>query len=162
MADTVPIRRSKSISDEIGRIQDRIMRRAYDIFSENGQLFGKELEDWMQAERELVWKPSIELTEKDDTFRLELAAPGVDPKNIDIEVTPEDILIKADVHHEHREEKGHVHLCELAQGNLFRSIHLPKTIEPEKVKAEFKNGMLTLNVPVAEEARTKKVAVEAA
>ena len=162
MADRVPIRRSKSIFDEIGRMQDRIMRRAYEIFSENGQLFGKELDDWMQAERELMWKPSVELTEKDDMFRIEVAAPGVDPQNIDIEVTPEDILVKADIHHEHPEEKGHVHICEFAQGNLFRSIHLPKNIEPEKVKANFKNGMLTLNAPVAEEARTKKVAVVAA
>jgi HSP20 family protein len=143
-------------------MRDRIMRRAYDIFTSNGGLFGKDTEDWMQAEQELVWRPAIELTEKDDEYRLELAAPGVDPKNIDIEVTPEDILIRADVHHEHRKEEGDVYACEFAHGNLFRSIHLPKKIDPEKVKAEFKNGLLSLNAPVAEEARARKVTIEAA
>ena len=162
MAEILPIRKSKSIFDEIDRMQDRIIRRAYEIFSSNGGIFGRDTEDWLQAERELVWKPLMELEEKDDEFRLQLAAPGVDPKDIDIEVTPEDILIKADVHHEHKEKKGEVYICEFANGNLFRSIHLPKTIDPEKVKAEFKNGMLTLKAPVAAEARAKKVKVEAA
>lgn len=161
MAELVP-RKSKSVFDEIERMQDRITRRAYDIFTSNGSIFGKDFDDWMRAERELVWKPAIQLTEKDDEFRLELAAPGIDPKQIDIEVTSEDILIRADVHHEHRKEEGEVHICEYADGNLFRSIHLPKKINAEKVKAEFKNGLLTLNAPVAEEARAKKVTVEAA
>jgi HSP20 family protein len=162
VAELVPIRKSKSVFDEVGRMHDRIMRRAYEIFTSNGGFFGKDIDDWMQAERELVWKPAIELTEKDDAFRLELAAPGVDPKILNIEVTPEDILIRADVHHEHRKDKGEVYACEFAHGNLFRSIHLPRKIDPEKVKAEFKNGLLRLNAPVAEEARARKVTIEAA
>jgi HSP20 family protein len=162
MAEILPIRKSKSIFDEMDRVRDRIMRRAYDIFSSNGGIFGRDTEDWFQAEQELVWKPSIELEEKDDEFLLQVATPGVDPKDIDIEVTPEDILVKADVHHEHKEKKGDVYACEFASGNLFRSIHLPKKIDPDKVKAEFKNGMLSLKAPVAAEARAKKVTVEAA
>ena len=162
MAETLPIRRSKSIFDEIDRMQDRVMRRAYDIFSSNGDIFGRDIEDWLQAERELVWKPAIELEEKDDEFLLQIATPGVDPKDIDIEVTPEDILVKAEVHHEHKEKKGEVYACEFASGNLFRSIHLPKKINADKVKAEFKNGLLTMKAPVAEEARAKRITVEAA
>ena len=162
MAELVPIRKNKSVFDEIDRMHDRVMRRAYDIFTSNGGLFGRHFDDWMQAERELVWRPAVELTEKDDTLYLEVAAPGVDPKELDVEVTPDDILIRADVHHEHKEKKGEVHVCEFAHGNLFRSIHLPKKIDPDKVKAEFKNGLLTLNAPVAEEARAKKVTIEAA
>jgi len=162
MAEILPIRKGKSVFDEMNRMRDSIMRRAYDIFSLNGGIFGRDIDDWYQAERELVWKPSIELQEKDDEFLLQVAAPGVDPKEINIEVTPEDILVKADVHHEHEEKKGEVYACEFASGNLFRSIHLPKKIDPDKVKAEFKNGMLSLKAPVAAEARAKKVTVEAA
>jgi len=109
-----------------------------------------------------IWQPSIELEEKDDEFRLQVAVPGVDPKDIDIEVTPEDILVKADVYHEHKEKKGELYACEFASGNLFRSIHLPKKIDADKVKAEFKNGMLRLKAPIAAEARAKKITVEAA
>ena len=60
------------------------MRRAYEIFSGNGGIFGKDIEDWLQAERELVWKPAIELEEKENEFLLQVAAPGIDPKDIDI------------------------------------------------------------------------------
>jgi len=163
----VPVRKSKSIFDEIDRMRDRITRRAYEIFSANGGIFGRDINDWLAAENELVWKPAIELEEKDNEFLLRIAVPGVDPKDINIEVTAEDILVRADIHHEHKhehkeEKKGEVHACEFASGNLFRSIHLPKKIDSEKVKAEFKNGMLTLKAPVAEEAKVKKIAVTAA
>ena len=87
MAETLPIKKSKSIFEELDRMQDRIMRRAYEIFSGNGGIFGKDIEDWLQAERELVWKPAIELEEKENEFMLQVAAPGIDPKDIDIEVT---------------------------------------------------------------------------
>ena len=76
MSDVVPTRKSKSIFDEIEGMQDRIMRRAYEIFSENGGIFGRDIDDWLQAEQELVWKPAVELTEKDNEFLLEVAAPG--------------------------------------------------------------------------------------
>ena len=162
MAETLPVRRTTSILDEMERMQDRVMRRAYDIFCSNGSIFGGDLADWHQAERELVWEPAIELEEKDDEFRLQIAVPGVDPKDIDIEATPEDILVKANVHHEHKEERGDIYTCEFASGNLFRSIHLPKKINADKVKAEFKNGLLTMKAPVAEEARAKRITVAAA
>jgi HSP20 family protein len=162
MAETLPIKKTKSIFAEMEKMQNRIMQRAHEIFRTNGGIFGRDLGDWLLAERELVWKPSIELEEKDNEFRLQIAVPGVDPKAIDIEVTPEDILVKAELRHEHKEEKGKVHTCEFASGNLFRAVHLPKKIDPEKVKAEFKNGMLSLKAQVAEQARAKKITVEAA
>jgi HSP20 family protein len=161
MAETVSIRRTSSILEEMREMEDRIMRRAHDIFSGNG-IFGRDLENWLQAELELVWKPMVELCEKGDEFRLEAAVPGVDPKNIDIEVTPEDILLRAEDAHEHKEEKGTVHICEFDSGKMFRSIHLPKRINPNRVKAEFKNGILYLTADIAEEARVKTVKVEAA
>ena len=162
MATTLPIRKTESIFDELNKMPDRIMKRAFEIFDGNGHAFGKDIDDWLQAERELVWKPAIELQEKDNEIRLQIATPGVDAKDIDIEVTPEDILVRADVHHEHRKEEGKTHICEFADGNLLRSIHLPKKIDPDKVKAEFKDGMLSLKAPVAKEARAKKIPLQAA
>jgi len=162
MVEPLSIKRTKSIFDEISQMQDRIMKRAYEIFQGSGGILGKELDDWLKAERELVWKPAIELSEKDGEFLLNVAVPGFDPKDIDVEVTPEDILVKAEVTHKHKEEKGEVYVCEFEAGNLFRSIRLPKKIDAENVKAEFKNGMLLLKAPVAEEAKAKEVKIEAA
>ena len=162
MAEPVAIRKISSILDEMNQMHDHIMRRAYDIFERNGRVFGRDLDHWLQAERELLWEPALELREADGEFVLEVALSGVDPKDIEIEVTPEDIVLKADIQHEHEEKKGTVYICEFQSGRMFRSIHVPKTINPDKVKAEIKNGLLKLKAEIAEEARAKKIKPEAA
>ena len=162
MAEAVAIRKISSILDEMNQMQERIMRRAYTIFERNGRLLGRDLDHWLQAERELVWKPALELRETDGEFVLEVAVSGVDPKDIDIEVTPEDIILKADIQHEHEEKKGTVHICEFQSSKMYRSIHLPKRINPDKVKAEIKNGLLKLKAEIAEEVRARKIKTEAA
>ncbi len=161
MATTLPVKKTESLFDEMNKLHDRIMKRAYELFDGNGHVFGKDVEDWLQAERELVWKPAIELEEKDNEIRLQIATPGIDPKDLDIEVTPEHILIKAETQHEHKEEKGQVHVCEFTSGHLFRSVHLPKKIDPDKVKAEFKNGILSLTAEIAKEAQARKIELKA-
>src|SRR5215831_18615685 len=112
MTDTVPIRKLSSVFDEIKEMQDRIMCRAYEIFQRNGGMLGRDLENWTQAERELVWRPPLELSEKDGKLELEAAIAGVEASDIDIEVTPEEIVLKAETQHRHNEQKGIVHHCE--------------------------------------------------
>jgi HSP20 family protein len=142
-------------------VENRIRQRAFDIFSGSG-FFGRDLDNWLLAEEEVTLKPSIELRETDSQFQVEIALPGVDPKSIDIEVTAEDILVKAEIRHEHDEKSGDVQQCEFKSGHLFRAIRLPKRINTEKVKAEMKDGMLHLTADIAEEARAKKISVQAA
>jgi len=161
MATNLPIKKTESIFDELNQMQERIMHRAYDLFETRGKAFGRDLEHWLAAEQELIWKPSVELTEKDNEFNLRIAIPGVDPKDIDIEVTSEYLLVKAESRHEHREDKGEVHVCEFESGNLFRSIRFPKAINPDKVKAEFKNGVLQISAAIAAEAQSRRIELKA-
>jgi HSP20 family protein len=162
MADTLSIRRLSSITDEMKEMQNRITQRAFEIFQKNASTLGRDLENWTQAERELVWRPAFELSEKDGRFQLEAAMSGVDPKDINIEVTPEDIVLKAETHHQHTAGKGVIHYCEFGSGKMFRAIHLPKRIDTDKVKAEFKNGLLRLTAEIAEEGRARRIKPEAA
>jgi len=159
--ETLPTRKSESILDQIREAEERIRERAFDIFSGDG-LFGWDLDNWLLAEKEITLKPSIELREKDNQFKLEIAVSGVDAKAIDIEVTPEDVLVKAKFRHEHEEKEGDVHTCEFKSGSLFRAVKLPKRIDPDKVKAELKNGILYLTADIAEASGAKKVAIQAA
>ncbi len=125
MTTTLPVKKAESILDQLNTMHDRIMKRAFEIFDGNGHAFGKDLDDWLAAERELVWKPAIELEEKDKEIRLQIATPGVDPKDIDIEVTSEGILVKTETHHEHKKKEGQVHVCEFTSGNMFRFVGWP-------------------------------------
>src|SRR2546425_6299615 len=76
MTEAVAIRKISSLLDEMNQMQERIMRRAYTIFERNGRLLGRDLDHWLQAERELVWKPALELRETDGEFVLEVAVSG--------------------------------------------------------------------------------------
>src|SRR5207249_8842202 len=95
--------KTSSILDAMQDMQKRIMRRAYEIFENNGSVFGRELDNWLQAEQELLWIPAIELRENEGSFLLEAAISGVDPKDLEIEITAEDIVLKANVNHAHSE-----------------------------------------------------------
>src|ERR1700693_1194498 len=77
MATILPIKKTESIFDELEHMQDRIMHRAYDLFERRGGMFGGDLDDWLTAEHELVWKPPVEMTEKAKEFSLRIAMPGV-------------------------------------------------------------------------------------
>ena len=162
MAEVV-VRKSESFWDQIQKMEERVMRRAHDIFRGSGSAFGKDLDNWLAAEGELIWKPAIELKEKDNAFELKIDVAGVDPKDLKVEVTADDLLVKAETQSEQKkEEKGEVHVSEFHAGSLFRSVHFPKKVNPDKVKAELKNGLLTLTAAIAEEARAKKVDIQAA
>jgi HSP20 family molecular chaperone IbpA len=150
------VRKTESIFDDIVKINDQITRRAYDIFLGSGGMLGKDLENWLSAERELIWKPAVELRQNGREFLLEIAVPGMEAKDLEIEITSGDLLVKGEVHHEHRAEEGAVHMCEFESGRLFRAIRFPRRIDPEKVKVEFKNGMLCIKAPIAVEQRAKK------
>jgi HSP20 family protein len=161
MAENLQIRKTASVLDTIREVEERIRQRAHELFLRDG-LFGKDLDNWLLAEKELTWRPAIELSEKDNEFLVKVSVPGVDPKAIDIEVTPEEIVVKASTKEEREERKGDVHTSEIRTGDVFRAIRLPKRIDPEKVKAEAKNGMVTLTAAIAEGAQARKVRIEAA
>lgn len=151
----IGLRKADTIFEELDQIHRAISQRAYDLFKDRGTLWGSAVADWLNAERELVWKPAVELRRKDGQFEVLAATPGVDPKDLDVQITPEDFLIKAAVDHEHTAEEGTVQLCEFKSGRLFRSIHFPEKIDPDSVKAEYRNGMLRLTAAIAKAVPTK-------
>jgi HSP20 family protein len=159
--DAIQVRKADSILDDINRLHADISRRAYDFFRGHDGLFPGELADWFRAEKELVWSPPIELRQKDGTFEIEASIAGIDPKDLDVQATAEDILIKGQTEHRHEAERGTVHVCEFQSGQLFRSIHLPERIDPDSVKAEQRNGLLRLTATIVRPS-TKKIDVQAA
>jgi HSP20 family protein len=160
----IELRKTDTIFDELERLHQAISRRAYDVFRNRetqGTLWDDPLTDWLTAEHEFVWKPAVELRQKDGQFEVLAALPGVEAKDLDVRITPEDLLIRAETAHEHTADKGAVHLCEFDGGKLFRSIHFPEKIDPDSVKAEYRNGMLRLTAAIAK-AAPQKVEIKAA
>jgi HSP20 family protein len=155
-------RKAETFIDELDRMQKRIMERAYEMFRARGAAVGAAVNDWLAAERQTVWKPAVEICQKDDRFIVEAALAGVEPRHLDIQVTRDTLLIKADRGHTHPESKGIVHVCEFQPGQLFRAITFPAPIDPDAVTAEYRDGLLRVTAAIAAAQQAKKVDVQAA
>jgi len=156
----VKLQRRGSVLDRIEAIQQQITERAFDLFNRRGAAVGRALDDWLGAERETIWKPPVELVEKDGEFLVEAAISGVPPKEMDVQITAEELLIQGNGAHQHRPGEI-VHSCEFRPGTLFRTVRFPRRIDPDKVRAEYHDGLLRVWAPAAKDAGPRKVELEA-
>jgi HSP20 family protein len=156
----IDVKRVDTIFNELDRLHQTIRQRAYDLSRTGGTPWGSALRDWLTAERELVSKPPVELRQMDNQFEVFAALPGVGVKDLDVQITPEDVLIKAETPHDHPVE-GAIHLCEFSPGRAFRAVHFPEKVDPDSAKAEYKNGMLHVTATIAKATTAKKVDVKA-
>ena len=155
----VRTRAVESVVDELGQMRQDIAERAQEVFCERGGAVGDALADWLKAEREIVWRPALEVCRTNDAFVVEAAVAGIDPKQLDVQVTPTELVLSAPVHHSDREQEGEVVLCEFANGRLFRSYEFPAPIDPARVSADCRDGLLHVTAPLAHP--TARVAVGA-
>ena len=149
-----------SVLAEVEGLQRHIAQRAQEIFRARGGAVGQAVEDWIKAERETIWRPALEVRRTRDAFVVEAAIAGIDPKQLDLQVTPTELVLGAPLHHSDREQEGEVVVCEFAKGPLFRSYTFPDPVDPARVSAQYRNGMLRVTAPLAQPAT--KVEVEAA
>ena len=158
----IAVRKTDTILDEIDQLHQAISQRAHEFFR-NGS-WSDALDNWLKAENELITKPAVELTQKDGRFEVLAAVPGVDMKDLVVEVTPEELLIKGQTRHDTISDKGKVHMSEIRTGQVFRSLRFPEAIDTSTAKAEYKDGMLRMTMAVAKNVTTttKKVDIKAA
>jgi HSP20 family protein len=126
-------------------------------------------DEWMHGDSELnilskefkaTWGPAIELKETETDIIVKAEIPGVEAKDLDIQVS-QDVVYLAGEHKEEKrsEEKGYFR-SELHYGQFQRTIPLPVPIKNDLVKSEFKNGVLTLTLPKIESASRNVVKVD--
>ena len=107
----------------------------------------------------VAFVPAAELDETADSYQLNLEVPGREPNDINVEVTAEAVSIRGERKVEkHTESKG-VSRTEFRYGKFQRVIPLPGRINNQNVSAEYKNGVLQLSLPKAEEEKSKVVKV---
>src|SRR4028118_2393667 len=108
---------------------------------------------------EAAWIPAVELVDAGDNFVLKAQLPGIDPKNVDVQVTREAISISGERRYENTEEKPGYVRSEFRYGKFHRVLPLPAHIQNDSVQAEYKDGILTLKIPKVTEARNKVVKI---
>jgi HSP20 family protein len=100
-----------------------------------------------------MWAPAIEVRERDNRMEISAELPGMSKDDVKVEFTDEGIVLEGEKRREQEREEGGVHRSERSYGHFYRLIPMPDGADPEKAKAEFKNGVLTVQVPLSEQKR---------
>jgi HSP20 family protein len=111
---------------------------------------------WLRGE----WTPSLDISETKDKVVVKAEAPGLDPNEIDISLSGGTLTLKGEKKQEREEKDENYHLVERSYGSFSRSVRLPAEVQEDKVKANYKDGVLTITLPKTERAAEKAVKVE--
>jgi HSP20 family protein len=171
MAETAAVKRAEepakpikygSIFDQLQDTFNAISCGAYEIFDANGRAFGRDLEDWFQAERELLHPVHVSIEELDDSLAVKAEVPGFSEKELEINVEPRRVTITGKREAKKEEKKGKTLYAERCSDQILRIVHLPTDIEADKVTATLKNGILELTMPKIVKARSIRIQPKAA
>lgn len=107
------------------------------------------------------FSPSLEIVEKDKSFEGKLELPGMTEKDVEISIDDNILTIKGEKKREMKEEGEDYVVEEISYGSFRRELPVPTNVDPEGIKAAFKDGILTLSLPKIEEKKkeTKKIAI---
>lgn len=119
----------------------------------------RDLFDWSGWTKEHNSVPRVNIRETDNDFQVELAAPGLNRDHFQVTLENDMLTIHAEQKEENLENDQNQNYSrrEFAYYSFKRSFYLPNSVETDKIKAKYENGILYLQIPKKEEARKKPV-----
>ncbi len=106
------------------------------------------------------WAPAVDIFETDHELTVKADLPGIRIEDVDIRMENGTLTLKGERRFEKTENSKGYHRVERGYGTFARAFALPDTVDPEKVKADFKQGVLTITLPKKEIAKPRQVKVE--
>ena len=110
------------------------------------------------AARQYPW---VNIYQDGDDFRVVALAPGVDPNGVEVTAVRNTLTIRGEKVGLRDLTPERVHRSERAAGRFMRTVELPDDVDPDKVTAQYRNGLLIITAPRAEHARPRRVTVQA-
>lgn len=102
---------------------------------------------------------TVDVQAKDDEYILRANVPGLKPEDLRLEVVNNTVTFRGEIKEEHKTEQENYLLQERRYGQFSRSVTLPTPLDPAKAEATVENGVLTLRLPKAEEAKPKAITI---
>jgi HSP20 family protein len=106
-----------------------------------------------------AWSPAVDIYETENEVVLKAELPGVEQKGIDIQVENNTLTLHGERKLERDTKQENYHRIERAYGSFYRSFTLPGTVDQEKIRADYKDGVLTILLPKREETKPKQIKV---
>lgn len=150
--------KSLPVFEEIKRRFQAVKRRAFDLFVDRGRETGHELDDWLQAEREILGWPAAELAEKNGAYELEITLPGFEAKDVEVTATPDELIIHAAVSEKKQTKREGVVWTEFGSNDVYRRFEVPDPIDLDEVAAWLEKGILHVKAPKASARRAVSAA----
>ncbi len=140
-----------SLIREIDRALDDIFRR----------FFGPYEPAAVTEAGEMVWTPAVDVVETPDAFDVYMVLPSASPNSLKVRAQDNTLVISGETRMPYELQEDHTLLhSEVLWGRFHRSIQLPAPVNWDRVKAEYRDGLLHVHLPKAEEVRTREIRIE--
>jgi HSP20 family protein len=155
---------------------EAVPRRELDVFSDMDRMFDTLFRHgWLRPFRELwpEWSPfgermefpefavpHMDLIERDEEVLVRAELPGVEKKDLKLDLSDDLLTIRGERRREEKHEQGEVYRAEIARGAFSRTIRLPQTVDFEKADAKFKDGMLEVHLPKTRKTQRRRIQVK--
>ena len=138
-----PFRDLVSIQDEMNRLFD--------------DFFGRPItrREWTEK----VWSPCVDMSETKDNIIINAEIPGMNKEDVKVSVQDNALTLSGERKQEKEEKNADYHRIEGSYGSFSRSFTLPTPVQPDKVKATYKDGILKITLPKTEEVKPKEVPI---
>ena len=136
----------------------RLEREMDELFDRFSRMLGREEVGAGFPAR--AWSPAIESYTKEGNLVIRAEVPGIDPKDIDISVTGNQLTIKGERKSSQEVKEQGYFAREIAYGAFERTIPLPEGVNPDKIEAKYASGILEITVPAAAEVKAKKISIK--
>lgn len=133
------------------------LRREFDRFFDETEGLMPNL---LRSSRAGGWMPAVDIRETADEVVVEAELPGVRKEDIDVRIEDNTLFLRGERKEEHEERHGDFFRTERSFGTFQRAFTLPSPIDSQKVRAVFRNGMLTLHLPKSEQAKARQITIK--
>jgi HSP20 family protein len=156
MSQLLPERRKQAANDPLDTFTD--LGRATDRFRSMVDQILSGASPTALAREAGIWVPDVDVEELDDAYMIEAELPGVDRKDVNVQLAGNELSITGEI--KERERKGIVRRRTRRTGRFELHLTLPERVDSEKVDARFDNGVLTVRVPKLESAQRRQIEVK--
>jgi HSP20 family protein len=127
-----------------------------DLHREVDRLFGRTRGEGPTQDGR-AWMPATEVTSSKEGWQLRIALPGIEPEHVNVNLHGNTLTVKGERSETKQDQE--LHVSEIRYGRFERTFALPTKVESEKVTATFENGMLELQLPLAETSKPRRIEI---
>ena len=142
----------------------KLIRRPYDALTLRDE-FDKVLDSFFNFDQENttkgnIWAPTVDVSDDKDNFYITAEIPGIAKEDVKVNIKNDTLTICGEKSVNKEDKEKNFYRAERVYGSFSRSFNLPEAVDKDKIKAEYKNGILTLVIPKKEEEKPKEIDIK--